>query len=104
LQSLIQETAISTMAPNDYDDFDEEEEEEEVEEEEEEVVQKKQKRTKKWKDPNKPKRAMSAFFLYSQANRPRVKEENPDVSFGQVVSPLSICRTSISSHFGYFCF
>jgi len=89
LQSLIQETAISTMAPNDYDDFDEEEEEEEVEEEEEEVVQKKQKRTKKWKDPNKPKRAMSAFFLYSQANRPRVKEENPDVSFGQVARILA---------------
>mmetsp|Transcript_6492 Transcript_6492/g.13555 ORF Transcript_6492/g.13555 Transcript_6492/m.13555 type:complete len:200 (+) Transcript_6492:120-719(+) len=77
------------MAPNDYDDFDEEEEEEEVEEEEEEVVQKKQKRTKKWKDPNKPKRAMSAFFLYSQANRPRVKEENPDVSFGQVARILA---------------
>lgn len=38
------------------------------------------------KDPNKPKRAMSAFFLYSQANRTAVKESNPDASFGDVVS------------------
>lgn len=37
-------------------------------------------------DPNKPKRAMSAFFLYSQANRQTVKEEYPDSAFGDVVS------------------
>jgi HMG (high mobility group) box len=37
-------------------------------------------------DPNRPKRAMSAFFLYSQGNRSRVKEENPEASFGEVVS------------------
>ena len=37
-------------------------------------------------DPNKPKRALSAFFLYSKGNRPRVKEENPEASFGEVVS------------------
>jgi hypothetical protein len=29
---------------------------------------------------------MSAFFLYSQANRARVKEENPSASFGEIVS------------------
>ena len=29
---------------------------------------------------------MSAFFLYSQANRNRIKEENPNASFGDVVS------------------
>lgn len=29
---------------------------------------------------------MSAFFLYSQATRQRVKEEFPDSSFGEVVS------------------
>jgi hypothetical protein len=29
---------------------------------------------------------MSAFFLYSQAFRAQVKEENPDASFGDVVS------------------
>ena len=39
-------------------------------------------RGKKGKDPNKPKRNMSAFFLYSNANRARVKEENEGVKFG----------------------
>jgi hypothetical protein len=33
---------------------------------------------------------MSAFFLYSQENRPRVKEESPDASFGDVVSLFSL--------------
>jgi hypothetical protein len=55
-------------------------------EEEEVVVEVKKKRSKKNKDPNKPKRNMSSFFLYSQANRPRVKEENPDAAFGDIVS------------------
>jgi hypothetical protein len=35
-------------------------------------------------DPNKPKRAMSAFFLYSQAERPNVKVNHPEASFGEV--------------------
>jgi len=43
-----------------------------------------------FQDPNRPKRAMSAFFLYSQGNRTRVKEENPEASFGEIVSsPVS---------------
>ena len=29
---------------------------------------------------------MSAFFLYSQGNRTRVKDENPSASFGEIVS------------------
>ena len=41
---------------------------------------------KKKKDPNAPKRPMSSFFLYSNANRARVKEENPDAKFGDIVS------------------
>jgi len=32
---------------------------------------------------------MSAFFLYSQANRSRIKEENPEASFGDIVSTIS---------------
>jgi len=57
------------------------------EEEEEEIIQKpKRRRKKKKKDPNRPKRNMSAFFLYSNANRERVKEENPDARFGDIVS------------------
>ena len=65
---------------NEYESEEEQGSEEEVEE-----VPKKRK-TKPKKDPNKPKRNMSAFFLYSNANRARVKEENPGIAFGKVVS------------------
>jgi hypothetical protein len=42
------------------------------------------KKTKKVlkKDPDAPKRALSAFMLYSQEQRPIVKKENPDAAFG----------------------
>eukprot|EP00538_Stauroneis_constricta_P007239 CAMPEP_0119570674 /NCGR_PEP_ID=MMETSP1352-20130426/43731_1 /TAXON_ID=265584 /ORGANISM="Stauroneis constricta, Strain CCMP1120" /LENGTH=204 /DNA_ID=CAMNT_0007620345 /DNA_START=721 /DNA_END=1335 /DNA_ORIENTATION=- len=76
-----------------YDSVDEVEDDEEIDEEEEEEeepeVAPKKRRGKKWKDPNKPKRAMSAFFLYSQAFRSQVKAENPDASFGDVARLLS---------------
>jgi len=71
------------------------EEEEEVEEEVEEVpvvvVKKKKRKGKKKKDPLKPKRNMSAFFLYSNAFRSEVKVKNPDVTFGEVVSSTPAC-------------
>ncbi len=59
-----------------------------IDEEEEEVAEKPKRRRKKKgkKDPNKPKRNMSAFFLYSNANRDRVKAENPESKFGDIVS------------------
>ncbi|KAI9007294.1 Non-histone chromosomal protein 6 [Gaertneriomyces semiglobifer] len=38
--------------------------------------------TRAKKDPNAPKKPLSAFMLFSQAMRPKVKEENPDVTFG----------------------
>ena len=57
--------------------------------EEIEVEPVKKKRGKNGKDPNKPKRNMSAFFLYSNANRARIKEENPGIKFGRVVSTIS---------------
>ena len=61
-------------------------------EEEEEVIEKpKRKRKKKKKDPNRPKRNMSAFFLYSNANRSRIKEENPEAKFGDIVSCRACC-------------
>jgi len=41
------------------------------------------------KDPNKPKRNMSAFFLYSNANRERVKTEHPEAKFGDIAKILS---------------
>lgn len=53
-------------------------------------------------DPNKPKRAMSAFFLYSQANRTRIKEENPEAAFGDIVSPIvpMECQMVMKQSFG----
>lgn len=59
----------------------------ESDEEEIEVVVEKKKRGKN-KDPNKPKRNMSAFFLYSQGNRSDVKTNNPEAGFGDIVSTL----------------
>ena len=51
----------------------------------------KRSRGKKRKEANeeeKPKRNMSLWMLYSNANNSRVREENPGISFGQVVSTL----------------
>ena len=36
------------------------------------------------KDPKAPKRALSAYMFFSQDWRERIKEENPDASFGEV--------------------
>ena len=47
------------------------------------------KKKKKKKDPNAPKRNMSAFFLYSNEVRDRVKEENPGIKFGEVAKIIS---------------
>lgn len=74
---------------DDIDSNDEEEVSGSEEEEEEEVVKPKKKKGKKHKDPNKPKRNMSAFFLYSNAHRQRVKDENPGIKFGDVAKILS---------------
>ena len=48
----------------------------------------KKKATKKKKDPNAPKNALSAFMYFSKAKRPEIKEENPEASFGELVSIL----------------
>jgi hypothetical protein len=44
------------------------------------------KKVKKKKDPNAPKRGQSNYMFYSSAIRSQVKAENPDASFGQMVS------------------
>lgn len=44
---------------------------------------------KKKKDPNAPKRNCSAYFLFSVHERPRVKEDNPDASFGDIARLIS---------------
>jgi len=51
-------------------------------EEKPKVATEKKKRTKK--DPNAPKKALSAFMIFSQENRSKIKEANPDASFGQL--------------------
>lgn len=60
-------------------------------------VEKRGRKGKKGKDPNKPKRNMSAFFLYSNAHRDRVKTENPGVKFGQIVSSFIAALIAIAS-------
>jgi len=44
--------------------------------------------SKKEKDPNKPKRALSAFFYYANEERPKVRASNPDFSVGEVAKEL----------------
>jgi hypothetical protein len=44
------------------------------------------KAVKKKKDPNAPKRNMSSFMFFSNELRPKLKEEQPDLSFGDLVS------------------
>ena len=40
--------------------------------------------SRKKKDPNAPKKALSAYMIFAQANRDKVKKENPDASFGEL--------------------
>ena len=42
------------------------------------------KKSPKKKDPNAPKRALSAFMLFSQEKRSQIKQDNPDATFGQI--------------------
>lgn len=49
----------------------------------------KKRKTRAKRDPSKPKGFLPAILLYSNANRPRVKEENPTATFGEVVSILN---------------
>ena len=44
---------------------------------------------KKKKDPNAPKKPSSAYFLFSIHIRPTIKEENPDIKFGEIAKAIS---------------
>ncbi|GMI54763.1 hypothetical protein ScalyP_jg8795 [Parmales sp. scaly parma] len=44
----------------------------------------KEKKIKKKKDPNAPKRPQNGYFMYMNANRARIKEENEGCSFGDI--------------------
>lgn len=46
------------------------------------------KKTKAKKDPNAPKRGKSAFIFYSMERRAALKEEQPELSFGEVGKAL----------------
>ncbi|KAI8058028.1 Non-histone chromosomal protein 6 [Syncephalis plumigaleata] len=45
-------------------------------------------RVKKAKDPNKPKRALSAYMFFANEHRETIKEENPGLSFGEIGKKL----------------
>lgn len=47
------------------------------------------KRKKAKKDPNAPKKNMTAYFLYSMAARPKVKEDYPEAGFGDIAKIIS---------------
>jgi hypothetical protein len=49
---------------------------------------KKARKPRKKKDPNAPKKALSGFMFFSNANRERIKAENPGIPFGQVCLQL----------------
>lgn len=46
------------------------------------------KKGKKKKDPNKPKRARSAYIFFSMDKRDEVKEDNPDINNREIMSEL----------------
>lgn len=48
----------------------------------------KSKKRKRSKDPNAPKRPLSAFFWFCNDERPKVRQENPDNSVGEVAKEL----------------
>lgn len=47
------------------------------------------KKKKKKKDPNLPKRNKNAYLLFSVDARAKVKEENPDATFGELAKIIS---------------
>lgn len=73
------------------DDSDDDEEDDD----EEESPKKKKKSSaspskKKKKDANAPKRGMSAYFMFMNQNRNRIREENPDAAFSDIVSKVKM--------------
>lgn len=44
--------------------------------------------TKKKKDPNAPKKTPTAYLLFSNEVRSKVKEENPDLTFGETMKKI----------------
>ena len=58
---------------------------------------KRKRKTKQDKDPNKPKRAQSAYMLWLADNREKIKTDNPGISFTDIVKKAGeIWRTLTS--------
>jgi len=98
MSSSEEESVVSKEVSEDESDQSDQVNDEESESEDEEpivatpVVAKKRKSTgkkKPAKDPNRPKRNMSAYFLYSNANRSRIQSENPEAKFGDIAKLIS---------------
>ena len=68
----------STKDDNDDDDDDDDEDEP--------TTTSKKGKSKPKKDANAPKRGMTAYFMFMNENRSRIREENPDAPFGEIVS------------------
>jgi len=49
-----------------------------------EVKAKGERKKRAKKDPNAPKRGLSAYMFFAQENRDSVRNENPDITFGQI--------------------
>ncbi|KHJ75556.1 HMG box, partial [Oesophagostomum dentatum] len=54
------------------------------------------KRKRAKKDPNAPKRALSAFFFFSQDRRPEVQQMHPEWKVGQVAQELGRMWKNVS--------
>ncbi|XP_029943414.1 high mobility group protein B2-like [Salarias fasciatus] len=55
------------------------------------------KKAKKKKDPNAPKRPPSAFFVFCSEFRPKVKEEYPGISIGDIAKKLGEKWSTLSA-------
>ncbi|XP_016097941.1 high mobility group protein B2-like [Sinocyclocheilus grahami] len=51
---------------------------------------------KKQKDPNAPKRPPSAFFVFCSDHRPKVKNDNPGISIGDIAKKLGVMWSKLS--------
>jgi structure-specific recognition protein 1 len=49
------------------------------------------------KDPNAPKKSLTAYMIFSTSMRPTIKEQNPDASFGDLVS------SAIKTYIAHLC-
>merc|ERR1712127_812565 len=57
----------------------------------------KAKKAKKVKDPNAPKRPMSAYFLFMNEERAKVRKENPDGGIGDIAKILGKMWAEVDS-------